>query len=580
MRPDARPHHGRLRDLRHAERAGDNAILVCHALSGDAHVAGVAPPRATSGRAGGTCSSDPARRSTPTSTSSSAPTCSAAATARPGRRASTRRPASATAPRSRSSPSPTWSRSRCCCSTTSASSRLLAVIGGSMGGMQVLQLATALTRSACTAPSPWPRAAHQPTQAIAFNEVGRQAIMADPDWRGGDYYGHTPPRQRPGGGAHDRSHHLPVRRGHAARSSGAACRTCATTRSPSRPTSRSRATCTTRAWRSPTASTPTATSTSRGRSTTSTSPAARPSLADALRHAQARFLVMSFSSDWLHPPYQLKEIVSALRATHKHVTYYEVQSALRSRRVPARAREDGGRDRGLPGQRREDLPRTHVRRRRAGGQARGGGDVAMDRFDYQLIEDMVPEGATVLDLGCGDGELLAELVARQARARQRRRHRPGRGRGLRRPRPVGLPRRPRRGPGRLRRRLDRRRHPQLQPAAAAPAAAGGARDGRGSASWPSSASPTSPTGRCAGSSSSGPHAGLEGAALPVVRHAQHPPLHRAATSATCAAREGLRIERETYLRPLRPAGPGACACRTSRRASRSSPSRGCPPAAG
>ena len=35
---------------------------------------------------------------------------------------------------------------------------------------------------------------------------------------------------------------------------------------------------------------------------------------------------MGFSSDWLHPPYQLKEIVSALRATHKHVSYYEVES--------------------------------------------------------------------------------------------------------------------------------------------------------------------------------------------------------------------------------------------------------------
>jgi homoserine O-acetyltransferase len=35
---------------------------------------------------------------------------------------------------------------------------------------------------------------------------------------------------------------------------------------------------------------------------------------------------MGFSSDWLHPPYQLKEIVSALRATHKHVSYYEVDS--------------------------------------------------------------------------------------------------------------------------------------------------------------------------------------------------------------------------------------------------------------
>jgi methionine biosynthesis protein MetW len=32
------------------------------------------------------------------------------------------------------------------------------------------------------------------------------------------------------------------------------------------------------------------------------------------------------------------------------------------------------------------------------------------RIDYKLIEDLVPEGATVLDLACGDGELLAELI--------------------------------------------------------------------------------------------------------------------------------------------------------------------------
>ena len=34
----------------------------------------------------------------------------------------------------------------------------------------------------------------------------------------------------------------------------------------------------------------------------------------------------------------------------------------------------------------------------------------MRRIDYKLIEDLVPDGATVLDLACGDGELLAELV--------------------------------------------------------------------------------------------------------------------------------------------------------------------------
>ena len=72
----------------------------------------------------------------------------------------------------------------------------------------------------------------------------------------------------------------------------------------------------------------------------------------------------------------------------------------------------------------------------------------MRRIDYKLIEDLVPEGATVLDLACGDGELLSELIA-ESTSRQRRRDRPGRCREVHRPRPLRLPRRPRRGPGGL-----------------------------------------------------------------------------------------------------------------------------------
>jgi homoserine O-acetyltransferase len=64
---------------------------------------------------------------------------------------------------------------------------LEAVIGGSMGGMQVLEWAATYperVRSAVVIAS----AARHSAQNIAFNEVGRQAIMADPRWRGGDYY--------------------------------------------------------------------------------------------------------------------------------------------------------------------------------------------------------------------------------------------------------------------------------------------------------------------------------------------------------------------------------------------------------
>ena len=34
----------------------------------------------------------------------------------------------------------------------------------------------------------------------------------------------------------------------------------------------------------------------------------------------------------------------------------------------------------------------------------------MRRIDYKLIEDLVPQGSTVLDLACGDGELLGQLI--------------------------------------------------------------------------------------------------------------------------------------------------------------------------
>ncbi|WP_340316584.1 homoserine O-acetyltransferase MetX [Rhizorhabdus argentea] len=69
---------------------------------------------------------------------------------------------------------------------------LSAVVGGSMGGMQVLQWAATYpdrVRSAVAIAS----AARHSAQNIAFHEVGRQAIMADAKWRGGDYYADNDP---------------------------------------------------------------------------------------------------------------------------------------------------------------------------------------------------------------------------------------------------------------------------------------------------------------------------------------------------------------------------------------------------
>ena len=64
--------------------------------------------------------------------------------------------------------------------------RLFCVIGGSMGGMQALDWAVRYPERVFTA-VPIATAARTSTQNIAFHEVGRQAIMADPDWCGGNY---------------------------------------------------------------------------------------------------------------------------------------------------------------------------------------------------------------------------------------------------------------------------------------------------------------------------------------------------------------------------------------------------------
>lgn len=65
--------------------------------------------------------------------------------------------------------------------------KLFAVVGGSMGGMQALSWAATFPERVASAVVIASAARHS-AQNIAFHEVGRQAVMADPKWRGGDYY--------------------------------------------------------------------------------------------------------------------------------------------------------------------------------------------------------------------------------------------------------------------------------------------------------------------------------------------------------------------------------------------------------
>lgn len=70
--------------------------------------------------------------------------------------------------------------------------RLLAVAGGSMGGFQALEWATSFPERVAGSIL-IATAARSGTQTLAWSAIGRRAIMSDPRWRGGDYYGHEPP---------------------------------------------------------------------------------------------------------------------------------------------------------------------------------------------------------------------------------------------------------------------------------------------------------------------------------------------------------------------------------------------------
>jgi homoserine O-acetyltransferase len=72
--------------------------------------------------------------------------------------------------------------------------KIFCVVGGSMGGMQVLQWASAYP-DRVRAAIPIATALKQSPQQIAFDEVIRQSIMADPAWRKGAYYDHGQPKK-------------------------------------------------------------------------------------------------------------------------------------------------------------------------------------------------------------------------------------------------------------------------------------------------------------------------------------------------------------------------------------------------
>ncbi|MEW5960275.1 MAG: homoserine O-acetyltransferase [Chloroflexota bacterium] len=203
--------------------------------------------------------------------------------------------------------------------------KLLAVAGGSMGGMQVLQWTVSYPERVRAALPLATTARHSP-MLIAFSEVGRQAIYADPNWNGGDYSDGSPPNAglavaRMVGHitylSEESMHQKFSRRLEKREHFGYDFETDFAVESylrynGSRFTERFDANTylyVTKAMDY--------FDLSRG----------RRNLAEAFAHsADITYLVVSFTSDWLYPTYHSKEIVSALTAVGADVTYCNLQS--------------------------------------------------------------------------------------------------------------------------------------------------------------------------------------------------------------------------------------------------------------
>ena len=295
--------------------------------------------------------------------------------------------------------------------------RLAAVVGGSFGGMQAMEWAIRfpemIDRCICIA-----SAARLSAQALAFDIVGRKAILSDPAWQGGDYYGTG---QKPASGlalARKIGHITYLSRELMAEKFG------------------------------------------RDRKEGGVSvldvmeEAGQPFLSDfqiesylehqgrkfvdrfdansylhitramdeydlgerfgslenAFEPLQAKMLVVALSADWLFPSEQSMEIANALLRAGKHVSYCNLHAPqghdgflVEVRRLSEVIKAFLPWVRSLP---------IHSAAGDAGAADGASPEARHERRAHDVLAGMIRPGSRVLDLGCGGGELLSELSRR------------------------------------------------------------------------------------------------------------------------------------------------------------------------
>jgi len=288
---------------------------------------------------------------------------------------------------------------------------LLAVIGGSIGGMQVLQwsieypdfVKAAIVIAATT---------HLGAQSIAFDAVGRNAILADPDFAGGQYKSEEGP---------DRGLAFARMIGHITYLSEQSMREkfgrkLRGAESYSYDFNSEFAVETYLDYQGQTF-----VERFDANSYLYITKAADyfdlkkdyGSLTRAFANTKSRFLIVSFTSDWLFTPAQSETMVNALVANGKDVSFCNIASPYGHDSFLLESESLGlfisgfleaTHRSGIKQQRNLDS----IRKKRSISQFE---QARRTRVDYELIESLIEPNSTVLDIGCGDGELLANLAA-------------------------------------------------------------------------------------------------------------------------------------------------------------------------
>ncbi len=142
-------------------------------------------------------------------------------------------------------------------------------------------------------------------------------------------------------------------------------------------------------------------------------PRAYGSLKEAFAGVAARFLIVSFSSDWLFTPGQSEVMVDALLANDKDVSFCNIASSYGHDAFLLEADTLGAfiasflEATGRRTVQADCAVDTHHEKRRLTRFEQAH----RSRVDYELIGSFIEPNSTVLDVGCGDGELLARLTA-------------------------------------------------------------------------------------------------------------------------------------------------------------------------